>query len=256
MVKVKQLKRRQRIRRAFLLLSFLLFPITLYYFSPAIILGGAAMGIVNASLIVFGLMLVSALFVGRFWCGWLCPAGGLQEICTPVNDKPLRGRRLDWIKWAIWVPWIGGIAALAIRAGGYHSVDPFFQLEGGVTMAIPASPEAPPWYLIYYIIVALFGGLAIVVGRRAGCHTVCWMAPFMILGRKLRNALPWPALRLKAEPDKCSDCLTCSRNCPMSLDVNGMVQAGRMENAECILCGKCVDNCTKRAIRFSFSAGK
>lgn len=42
----------------------------------------------------------------------------------------------------------------------------------------------------------------------------------------------------------------------MSLDVNGMAQIGKMENAECILCGTCVDNCSKQAIRYSFSAGK
>ena len=78
----------------------------------------------------------------------------------------------------------------------------------------------------------------------------------MILGRKLRNLGRWPALRLVAEPAKCSNCLTCTRNCPMSLDVNGMVQRGEMEDGECILCGTCVDGCSQDAIRYSFSAGK
>jgi ferredoxin len=41
----------------------------------------------------------------------------------------------------------------------------------------------------------------------------------------------------------------------MSLDVNAMVQFGKMENAECILCGTCVDNCARNAIRYSFSGG-
>ena len=36
-------------------------------------------------------------------------------------------------------------------------------------------------------------------GRRAGCHTICWMAPFMIIGRKLRNLVAWPSLRLTAQ---------------------------------------------------------
>jgi ferredoxin-type protein NapH len=82
------------------------------------------------------------------------------------------------------------------------------------------------------------------------------MAPFMIIGRWLRNRLPWPSLRLKARPAECTNCGTCTRNCPMSLDVNGMVQRAAMENGECILCGNCVDGCPKAAIRFSFSAGK
>jgi polyferredoxin len=82
------------------------------------------------------------------------------------------------------------------------------------------------------------------------------MAPFMIIGRKLRNLLAWPALRLAARAEACKDCLTCTSNCPMSLDVHAMVQREHMEHNECILCGTCVDNCTKSAIRFSFSAGK
>lgn len=78
MVKVKQLPRRQRVRKALLFVSFLLFPVTLYYFSPALILQGASEGVINGSFIVFGLMFLSALSVGRLWCGWACPAGALQ----------------------------------------------------------------------------------------------------------------------------------------------------------------------------------
>jgi ferredoxin-type protein NapH len=250
MVKVKQLPRRQRIRKAFLLVSLLLFPITIYYFSPYLIVDGAAQGIINGSFLVFGLMFVSALFVGRLWCGWLCPAGALQDCGAAINNGRGRGGRFNWTKWAIWIPWIAIIAVLAVQAGGYHAVDPFYNLEGGVTLA------QPYWYVIYYFILALFLGLAVAFGRRAGCHHICWMAPFMIIGRRIRNAFKWPALRLQAEPNQCSDCLRCTRSCPMSLDVHQMVQAQDMENDECILCGTCVDGCTKSAIRFSFSTGR
>ena len=76
----------------------------------------------------------------------------------------------------------------------------------------------------------------------------------MILGRKLSNLIHLPALHLVSEPEKCTDCLTCTRNCPMSLDVNGMVKLGKMENTECILCGNCVDGCTKKAIHYAFNS--
>lgn len=256
MTTIKQLPVRQRLRKALLFVSLLLFPVTLYYFSPVIILGSASLGIINASIIVFGLMFLSSLLVGRLWCGWACPAGALQEFGSPINSKPSPGGRFNWIKWAIWIPWIGLITVLAIQAGGYHTVDPFFQFEGGMTLALPAEPGGPPWYMIYYLIVVLFLGLAMAFGRRAGCHSICWMAPFMILGRRLRNVLKWPSLRLKARPEECSDCQLCTRNCLMSLDVHQMVQLAAMENDECILCGNCVDGCPHGAISFSFSTGK
>jgi len=249
---VEQLVIRQRIRKALLLLSFLLFPITLYYFSPALIIQGASEGIVNGSLIVFGLMFLSALFVGRLWCGWACPAGALQELGAPINDRRVSGRRLDWIKWLIWVPWIALIAVMAIRAGGFGTVAPFFQLDGGLTLL----QNNPPWFIVYTIVIALFLGLAVAFGRRAGCHTICWMAPFMILGRQMRNSVRWPSLRLRADAKACTDCKRCTRACPMSLDVNGMVHSPAMENAECILCGTCVDTCPRDVIRYTFSGGK
>jgi ferredoxin-type protein NapH len=254
MAKVKQLPRRQRYRKALLYLSLLLLPATLYYFSPALILQGASEGVVNGSMLVFGLMFLSALFVGRAWCGWACPAGGLQELGQPINEKPTPSKP-NWIKWAIWIPWIGLIAGLAIGAGGYHTVNPLYQLETGVTMALPLDGGGPPWFMIYYIVIALFLGLAVVLGRRAGCHTLCWMAPFMILGRWVRNRARWPSLRLRAEAVQCTHCQTCTRNCPMSLDVEGMVQRGDMENRECILCGNCVDGCPRDVIRYTFSGG-
>jgi polyferredoxin len=256
MAQVKQLPTRQRVRKALLFLSLLLFPVTLYYFSPAIVLNAAAEGVVNASLIVFGLLFVASLLVGRLWCGWACPAGALQEFAAPVNDRPFPRGRADWIKWAIWIPWLGGIVALAVAAGGYRRLDPFYNFQGGVTLALPLDGGGPPWFFIYYLIVALFAGLALVFGRRAGCHTICWMAPFMILGRKLRNLARWPALRLQVEPERCTDCRRCTRGCPMSLDVNAMVRRGDMEHAECILCGSCADACTRDVIHFSFRGGR
>jgi ferredoxin-type protein NapH len=256
MVKIKQLATRQRIRKGLLFLSLLLFPVTLYYFSPALVLGAAAEGVVNASLMVFGLFFVSSPLLGRAWCGWLCPAGALQEFSQDINRKRTPGGRFHWTKWFIWVPWITLMAVLVIRAGGYQTVNPWFNFETGVTMTLPLDGGGPPWFMIYYIILALFVGLAIIFGRRAGCHTVCWMAPFMIIGRWIRNRVRWPSLRLQSDTEKCTSCLRCTRDCPMSLEVNDMVQAGDMEDSECILCGTCVDGCPTGAVNFTFSGGK
>ncbi len=66
--------RRQRARRGILLFSLLLFSVTLNYFSPYLIVAGAAQGIAGGSMLVFAGMFAGALIVGRLWCGWACPA--------------------------------------------------------------------------------------------------------------------------------------------------------------------------------------
>jgi ferredoxin-type protein NapH len=252
----KSVRTRQQIRRGIIIIMFLLFPIIMNYMSPYVIMDGASQGIANGSLFVFAGMFISSLFLGRLWCGWVCPAGGLGEIAFLVNNKPVNGRRIDWIKWLIWVPWLSLIAWLAISAGGYHSANFFLDTVNGISVAGDADRPVIFAYVIYYGVVGLFLALPLIVGRRAGCHTFCWMAPFMILGRKIRNLFGWPSLRLQASASSCSNCKTCTTNCPMSLDVNGMVQKEAMENSECILCGSCVDGCPTKSIKYRFSAGK
>lgn len=243
-------------RRTLLILSFLLFPVTMNYFSPYVIIDGASQGAASGSLVVFALMFVSFLFVGRLWCGWACPVGGLGELCFGVNNRPVNLKKLDWIKWVIWVPWLGIIAFAAVAAGGFQRVDFLLDTRGGISVAGAPDRLILYVYIIYYIVIGLFLFLSFFVRRRAGCHSLCWMAPFMILGRRLRKAAAWPSLRLLASPDLCSNCKTCTAGCPMSLDVNAMVQVGCMEHGECILCGTYVDNCPRKAIAYSFSSGR
>jgi len=115
------------------------------------------------------------------------------------------------------------------------------------------SVSEPGNYFVFYLVLALIAVPAVAIGRRAFCHYVCWMAPFMVIGSKMRDALRLPALHLRADKSKCIDCKTCTKNCPMSLDVNRMVQAQTIKDTECILCGTCVDGCRQKAIRYSFS---
>lgn len=241
-------KQRQSLRKAILFISFLLFPVTLYYFSPYLIIQGAIEGIMAGSFIMFMAMFFSALIFGRAFCGWLCPAGGLQESLMLVAQKPATGGRFDLIKFALWVPWITGIGFAAMKAGGFKTVDFFYQTTSGISVANPFA------YIVYYGVLFLIVTLSLLAGRRGFCHYSCWMAPFLILGTSLRNLLKMPGLRLKSQKNQCIHCGQCSKKCPMSLPVEQMASSGNMIHLECILCGECADTCPKKVIRFGFNA--
>ncbi|MHC1682955.1 MAG: 4Fe-4S binding protein [Clostridiaceae bacterium] len=109
--------KRQKVRKAIVIISFLLFPITIFYFLPYLIISGAIEGIITGSFVVFTAMFILSLFFGRGFCGWLCPAGGLQECMVLANDKNSKGGKLNWIKFIIWIPWLTTIILLLANSG-------------------------------------------------------------------------------------------------------------------------------------------
>jgi ferredoxin-type protein NapH len=241
---------RQKLRNGLIIGMFLLFPVTIYYFSPVLVLQGAAAGLLAGSAIVFGLQFISSLFLGRAFCGWICPAGGLQEIAMNFQDRRVRRKRIRWIKYLIWVPWFLSFVFLLLQAGGIREVNPIWRRQNGVSVSDVSS------LITYLFIILLFALLSATIGRRAGCHTICWMAPFMVIGRKIRNILAWPSLHLSVEAQKCTQCQCCTKACPMSIDVMDLVQVENLETQDCIICGSCVDACPRDVIRFGFSSGR
>jgi polyferredoxin len=241
---------RQKIRRTILIVSLLAFPVTLYYFSPYLVIRGSFAGIVTGSLLVFAGQFLTAFLFGRAFCGWICPAGSLQELVGEVNPRSVNKPVVNAIKYILWVPWLATIVLGFIKAGGINKVDFTYMTQHGISAADPGG------YIMYAFITLLFLGGALLFGRRAVCHGICWMAPFMILSSKAKNLLRTPSLHLEAAPDACVNCGLCNRKCTMGLDVANMVLQEKMDSNECILCGECVDVCNKQAIRYAFIRSK
>jgi polyferredoxin len=239
------MRTRQKIRKGMILISFFLFPATFYYLSPVIIINATVDGVINGSFIMFLMMFISALFLGRAYCGWICPGAGCQEAIFLSRSK--RVAKGNFVKWVIWIPWIIAIVLLALKGGGYRKVDFLYRTTYGFSIDDVGALIAYLCVLLFLIIIPCF-----IVGKRSFCHHLCWMAPFMILGRKLRNHFGWASLKLTADPDKCNHCHTCTQNCPMSLPVETMVNKKKLEDSECILCGSCIDNCEFEVIRYAF----
>jgi len=239
------MKKRQKIRETLIIISFLFFPVTFYYVSPYLIIEGTIKGIISGSFLSFSLLFVSSLFLGRAFCGWVCPGGGVQDIVMKINNRTIKKGNI--IKWIIWVPWIATIVLLALKNGGYQKVNPLYQTTFGFSIG---NVYALFSYLVVLTLIVL---PAFLFGKRTFCHSLCWMAPFMILGRKLRNLIKIHSLQLVSNPANCIQCHTCASNCPMSLPVEEMVNAKNMENSECVLCGTCVDGCKSRSISFEFA---
>ena len=223
-----------------------LFPATFYYFSPAVSAMGAAEGVVTGSLLLFGLLFATSFIIGRLFCAWICPGGAVGDFAARARPRRLRHRRVHWIKYLVWTPWLVLIIYLFVQAGGANRVEVGYNTVAG--FSIHSLNEL----LAYLIVITVFVTLSLTVGKRASCHTICWMSPFMILGRSAGNTLRMPALRLQADKEKCIQCGKCDPGCPMSLNVQRMAERQDMDNTDCILCGECVSTCPRSVISWSF----
>lgn len=136
------------------------------------------------------------------------------------------------------------ILVAAFIGGGFRKIDPLLGTKNGFSI------HSMALVLFYYLVIGFIMITSLVTGRRGFCHTFCWMAPFMVIGRKISVRFNLKRFSLKSEKELCSNCHKCTKSCPMSLPVNNMVQKENLENSECILCGVCVDECPNNAIRF------
>jgi len=240
----KHASSRQTLRKWLLVISFVLLPVTLMLISPIVIIVGAAQGIATGSMLLFIANFILSLVVARLWCGWLCPMGAWQEICSPVFKHTVQDGWRNSVKYVVTVLWLAVLAYLFFSAGGIRAVDPFFGMENGLSITSAAS------LMVVVVIFTMLFIIAYLMGRRGFCHVFCPVAGLMVLGRKIRNLAGWPALQLSADASHCIDCKKCSKECPMGLDVNGMVRKGEMENPDCIMCASCADTCPQGAITY------
>ena len=237
---------RQTMRKRLIFFSFLLFPFTVFYFSPFLIIWASIYGILCGSMVLFLIQFLSSLLFGRAFCSWACPGAGIQECCTVITKKKAQNGKTRLVKYIIFIPWLLSIVILLLRAGGIHTVDLMFQTSNGMPMLELQG------YIVYFGIVFLFVLLTLAFGNRTFCHTFCWMAPFMVIGTKIKNAIGYKSLKLSAKSDVCIGCKLCTKNCPMGLDVEMMVKTNTMDHSECVLCGICADTCKKNAIQFGW----
>ncbi|MFC1963756.1 4Fe-4S binding protein [Chloroflexota bacterium] len=238
---------RQRIRLSLLFLIVITFPVTLNYFSVYLIIEGSAKGIITTSFFFWTLFAGTSLVFGRAACGYICPLGAYQETKDRMVPKPLaRIKYLQFIKYLFAIAWVGAIVYFAAAAGGYHEVNLLYNTESGVSVDSPQS-----WFTFATIILVVLAPVFF-IGKRGFCHYFCPWGVLNTLGTRVKDFFRWPSLHLKADSKKCKKCHTCDRNCPMSLPVNSMVQAGSMKNTECILCGTCADTCPNEVIEYSW----
>jgi polyferredoxin len=181
------------------------------------------------------------MIFGRAFCGWACPFGTLHDMLSPTNRrKEVKTQNYWYVKYAILFLTLG-LAWVAL-----DTVFCKFCPSGSIFAAIPFRllyPEAVEFGLFFYIhmlTLALTIVLALLISR-FWCRYLCPLGAIAGAFNKVS------ILTIEWNEEKCKNCEDCLKACKMG--IIKMEDIGR--STDCTLCGRCIDACPEKALRFT-----
>ncbi|MGA2153624.1 MAG: 4Fe-4S binding protein, partial [Bryobacteraceae bacterium] len=219
-------------------------------------------------------ILIPTLFLGRFFCGWICPLGTLNHVVSNVRSEKKSGLRL--IASNRYKPWQGfkyyllfALLAAALLGGALVGIlDPIALAVRSFALSIlPAGNYAlnalpgpghghsalPAALLSFkqahfrqgFLLGVIFMAILALNLRitRFWCRAVC------PLGALLGLLSRWSILGLVKQPAHCEDCNRCLLHCQGGDDP---IPGAPWRKAECHLCMNCVADCPESGIQFRF----
>ena len=209
------------------------------------------------SFYVVGMLVLFAVTLGRFFCGWLCPFGWVQELLHKIRTPKLKipkkmDRRLRWLKYGVLAVLVVGLPLL-VRNGANMS-EPYFckwlcpagTLEGGIPLALVnegVRSALGGQFLWKAGILAVVLALSVAL-YRPFCKYLCPLGAFYGLFSKLS------LYRCQADALACIHCGACEKACPM-----GVNPVHQPNDPECIRCGVCQRACPTGAMHCGLARG-
>ena len=206
-----------------------------------------ARGVINAGVIFWVLAFISAIVLGRAFCGWFCWFGGYLELIEwGIGDK-----------WKIKIPrrtllYLGLLPFVSLLLKAYISLLVIWIEKGFPGIFTFRLADVEPWggqqTGISILLTAILYGpvLFYVFGRKAWCRYLCPIGALL----RVFSTVKIGAIRLVN--DACIGCGKCNRACDMQVDVMGDLSTrGEVGSTACIVCLKCSDACPTESLAFS-----
>jgi ferredoxin len=188
-----------------------------------------------SSLILLISDIALAILFGRVFCGLICPLGTMQTLMNKLagllHIKQIKvSGKLDRILRYVKYPVLVIVLFLTFRAGELiiRSYDPW-----AAFMHLSAGTEVFNDFLAGVIILAAILILSLFI-ERAWCRYLC------PLGAALAIISPLRIFKFRKNSISCKNCRSCTRNCPMGLQIDNTEAPSQ---TECISCGECVSRC-------------
>ena len=167
------------------------------------------------------LLLFLTLFMGRFFCGWICPVGTVSDLIPKTKRRLSSFYRVKYYFLIFLIVLsILGFQLLVIS-------DPLVIFTRSLTFV---THQRIPMLLIFIVI------LVIGLGERFWCRVICPLGALLGVFSIMR------VLNLHVQ-ENCTRCNLCGRVCPTDA-----IQNYNVKKTECTFCFECVDKCPQNAI--------
>jgi len=235
-----------------------------------------------ATLIPALILLIMIVFLGRFFCGWICPLGTIIDL----NDKILKKKKAkskpsQYRRWRAWKFII--IVALLLAAifsiqliGFFDPIviltrtlttslfpmlvnlveaslellmkvewleEPVYELYDLLHLSI--LPIEPHYFQSGTVFLLIFMGILLVglITPRFWCRNICPLGALLGIFSKYR-------LLQRVVDSSCTNCGKCQRECKMDAIEDDF---SKNSTIECIECMNCVATCPPKSIRYKFN---
>ena len=204
-----------------------------------------------------GIFILLVVFLNKFWCGWICPFGTVQDWLTYLRRRLavreaefswLTRDRLKWVKYVLLAYLV--VVPLLIAHAGWHPdlhlpfckicpAKPIMPLFVGETRHLALDSTNTVTLVMSALSVMIAGGM--LVGIFFKERFFCYFCPMLVLIHLFRKVSP---VRFEKEVNGCTGCGNCQRMCPMDLRrVYEEKTRKEVLDEDCLLCMTCVESC-------------
>ena len=202
------------------------------------------LGVINAGVILVFIAFLTTLIFGRFFCGWACHFGAIQELShyilkkLNINTITINSRLVTILPFIILLNYY-------IMPNLYYSLQNPWQMS--ISLAEPEIWEFLPGFTIG-LLTFLIDGFIIVyfLGKKGFCRFLCPWGAFL----KFPNSLAFFKVRKTGD---CTQCHVCTTQCPVGIDVSYEINNyNKVTNTNCTSCLNCISGCPSNALSYKF----
>ena len=198
-------------------------------------------------------IVVLTIFLGRFYCGWICPLGTLQDwsaaLRRSTSKKDIeinRYRPAYRLKYLILIAFLFMAVFGVLQVG---LIDPLVLLSRAfATSVLPSIDRGSGWlfvtgrefdlgWIALLLVIAVL--IASYLMPRLWCKLLC------PLGALLGLLSRWSVFHIIRKSPSCSDCELCHAECTAGAD-----PGIQLRKSECMLLFNCLETCPPDALAF------